>query len=979
MKAKLNVLKSSLLLILLLILVSGIKVEAADDTVVNKQVCLANRELYNVSWDTVKNSGVKESIIDETAITNGYVTYPEGISEEEKEKYKINSVLISANCWVENGVINVCPTNEETDNIKVNNLLELDNSGNYKNIIVDFDISSGTYTIKIKDLSGGKIKVRVSSNSQLPTTVTKNDGSVKLDYNDARYESILYQNANDGTKLATDYSNFLTKSDGYFIVNNVKPSSVTENSNNTYTVSNSILTFEIYISDASSKCNNSYVTSFNYIVPMVDDIEIDNPALTDSSYGCDEIKNYVNALKNNGIISGSVVDTVYSNYVSMCYTKKISYSDYLELKAKIQEQFEDLKTLSGYSSIEAISPINTSNNGVTCNNTVNSGGKIVIAKSGSYFSLTCKETYSATGDKAKLVYAGAGFTYVSTFTATRTCTLVQTGMVRLKPKCVYSCSTVCTYSTSSGTVTDNKAGPSEEFDYCINTCDGGKYTQSCINSCYESVYGSSNEDADDDTKNSRNLPQLDQNEKTKSLLEDYYGIEKIDKVYPVGSSAGGILFQITSTGNKRYMVDVETEHCGTVGVIFSSYCDTHDGSCLVTETKGPGGCVDNPYEVYNSQLSAAESEFGSMLDEMNKTISTGNYTVQIADSYLQKNNTAYTYEISSKSNSNIISTNNSSSCTNRSFQIGDQGDYVSGCSNTTTTKTVTVKLAKAYLDKKTGNALYETASNRFASFKTSTASTKLESVSFNSKSVYSGGRRYYTSILSDNVNVNTSGKKVTLVDSSTAFSNKQATIKVSVDSFGTTSDYSKNVNCYYGVYNNTICKDGKCGTCTGCSDGEEETTGNGITLIFRPIDLTDNFPNNRSPRWNWTSSASRTLDTTLNYKIDPIELTESIETKGYTIYEDDSEEVDYNFVLTPENIQAIRKYNKTVDDLNSDGSKNYLDYDLTCITRKDREYCISNFMSNSTYVGYADGYNSTIREEIAKCNNATKSGTTCDD
>lgn len=32
------------------------------------------------------------------------------------------------------------------------------------------------------------------------------------------------------------------------------------------------------------------------------------------------------------------------------------------------------------------------------------------------------------------------------------------------------------------------SGPSDEFDSCVEACDGGKYTQSCINKCYNSVY-----------------------------------------------------------------------------------------------------------------------------------------------------------------------------------------------------------------------------------------------------------------------------------------------------------------------------------------------------------------------------------------------------------------------------------------------------------------------------------------------------------
>ena len=36
-----------------------------------------------------------------------------------------------------------------------------------------------------------------------------------------------------------------------------------------------------------------------------------------------------------------------------------------------------------------------------------------------------------------------------------------------------------------------QGGPNEEFDACVKTCDGGKYTQKCSNKCYKKVYGTS--------------------------------------------------------------------------------------------------------------------------------------------------------------------------------------------------------------------------------------------------------------------------------------------------------------------------------------------------------------------------------------------------------------------------------------------------------------------------------------------------------
>ncbi len=44
-------------------------------------------------------------------------------------------------------------------------------------------------------------------------------------------------------------------------------------------------------------------------------------------------------------------------------------------------------------------------------------------------------------------------------------------------------------STSSGSGGNTQAGPNEDYEACINQCDGGKYTQECSNACYNIVYG----------------------------------------------------------------------------------------------------------------------------------------------------------------------------------------------------------------------------------------------------------------------------------------------------------------------------------------------------------------------------------------------------------------------------------------------------------------------------------------------------------
>lgn len=50
----------------------------------------------------------------------------------------------------------------------------------------------------------------------------------------------------------------------------------------------------------------------------------------------------------------------------------------------------------------------------------------------------------------------------------------------------------CTHTNGDGsTTTYTQGGPNEDFDNCVQACDGGKYTTKCSNKCYKKIYGSS--------------------------------------------------------------------------------------------------------------------------------------------------------------------------------------------------------------------------------------------------------------------------------------------------------------------------------------------------------------------------------------------------------------------------------------------------------------------------------------------------------
>lgn len=107
--------------------------------------------------------------------------------------------------------------------------------------------------------------------------------------------------------------------------------------------------------------------------------------------------------------------------------------------------------------------------------------------SNSVCSVKCIEQFQVTYDPPVAVKAGLCFQYKVTVRSKVTCkTEVKPGFSWPKapePETTCDYIPICQNDHHS-----TQAGPSEDFDDCVSSCDGGKYTQKCINSCYSKVY-----------------------------------------------------------------------------------------------------------------------------------------------------------------------------------------------------------------------------------------------------------------------------------------------------------------------------------------------------------------------------------------------------------------------------------------------------------------------------------------------------------
>lgn len=73
------------------------------------------------------------------------------------------------------------------------------------------------------------------------------------------------------------------------------------------------------------------------------------------------------------------------------------------------------------------------------------------------------------------------------------------------PKTKFNVCTPSALCVSKNGMTWKQGGPNEDFEKCINKCDGGKYTESCSNKCYKKVYGSSTTIKTSDSKSNASL------------------------------------------------------------------------------------------------------------------------------------------------------------------------------------------------------------------------------------------------------------------------------------------------------------------------------------------------------------------------------------------------------------------------------------------------------------------------------------------
>ena len=116
--------------------------------------------------------------------------------------------------------------------------------------------------------------------------------------------------------------------------------------------------------------------------------------------------------------------------------------------------------------------------------------------------VTCREDIEVNFSDPVATQAGLCFQYLIEIKSKVDCTAKYTAPLPTpKTACVET--PICTQANGHQS---DLGGPNEDFDACVKECDGGKYSQKCIDSCYEEVYENNDGKKKVSNQNNSTLP-----------------------------------------------------------------------------------------------------------------------------------------------------------------------------------------------------------------------------------------------------------------------------------------------------------------------------------------------------------------------------------------------------------------------------------------------------------------------------------------
>lgn len=496
-----------------------------------------------------------------------------------------------------------------------------------------------------------------------------------------------------------------------------------------------------------------------------------------------------------------------------------------------------------------------------------------------------------------------------------------------------------------------QAGPTQEFDSCIQKCDGGEYSEKCSLKCYKEVYGSTNSQSKIAISyNTATATQLaDSNSYTLAqCLKDnqnydgcygyvggtinWYSLQNYDlngnytgtdwnniqslgrwyldriaahgyNYWSGGYDVSGIIENCNSTYCGSYVVDENGFYRANYsGSLCTDNCIWRTDSCGSNVYLNPGTAQAD----YKANSAEYEKAAAACIGAATCSQHTAEFSISINydttdDSGVKKVN-KITFPYTSKTDT--LYANKANNIPNRS--VSSILDY-SGCyaDSTIGNQYMTEwSFPGTYIHNKTGEISFQKPSDTSGwYYDDKKFCMPLDAESVNTKwwEWYKLGNNCYTTAQIEQE-----------LQGSTGTSNGY-NIEANTDSFGYFG-WNFDVKCFYAL-RNEVCnveEDGCCGPPT------TETKTNGVSnYTVRSVDRDNLFPNapvagvvddtKREIGFNWTDKALSLKNS--DYSVNPTKLIEHIQNTANTLYIEESN-LDYQFYLTPSTLNAIRNYNK---------------------------------------------------------------------
>lgn len=509
-----------------------------------------------------------------------------------------------------------------------------------------------------------------------------------------------------------------------------------------------------------------YITTMKTTIRSLDSYKLKVPDWFRKSEICKTIDDYSKTKQN------------INKYFDECYKENLSikYSEYKTLSSTIEARFQKIKNAL---EPQKITTLDTNN--LKCYNP-NLGikdknaqalpiGSKTTTKVGEFWMMSCTDTYYVEADDPTLVPSGVGVEYTNRVKIDRNCKVDLLNQVEWVPACDHGGSLLCLDSVT-GQFTE-PAGPNDTFDSCVKKCDGGKYTQSCINSCYAKVYQN-----DKSTNTIRGMNDYSFTNYVMRRIENGTYVEGSDSIFIPRANQGNTFskdgytvqvgyirsgtFQYGAEGNTNTVTRQQgiqltiTDPSGNTRYVYTaSSCLNQNLPCKFdTYCTNCPNCTDgNPEVEYNTKLARLKQEYQDFVGQAEKYedkivnyqmsfIDTEDGQVYIVDGSTKKNDAGVKLEISSTGIKE-----NAASTVIENIQIGSQGDTYNAKTRLSNSVTYTIKLPTQYTIKgdpstiliKGTDGYYKKVNNKSGRY-------KFERFKVDNQALSKGENVYYTTL-----------------------------------------------------------------------------------------------------------------------------------------------------------------------------------------------------------------------------------------